>query len=81
MAKKKNQTEKIDWTNRNKSQVAKCHQENYIFKEQIKKKKATSGLSFRLHDSSNQLSLLRVLHVNNPGLKEKQATEQHGFSV
>ena len=34
MAKKK-QTEKIDWTNRNKSQAAKCHQENYIFKEQI----------------------------------------------
>ena len=43
-------------------------------------KKATSGLPFRLHDSSNQLSLLRVHHVNNPGLKEKQAIEQHGFS-
>ena len=44
-------------------------------------KRATSGLSFTLHDSSNQLSLSRVHHVNNPGLKEKQAVAQHGFSV
>ena len=33
------------------------------------------------NDSSNQLSLSRVHHVNNPGLKEKQAVAQHSRSI
>ena len=31
----KKKAEKMDWTNTNKPQVAKCNQENYIFKGQI----------------------------------------------
>ena len=44
---------------------------------QVTKKKAATSLSFSSHHASNQLNLLRVYHVNNPGLKEKQAIEQH----